>query len=113
MVSVDSVKFGEITVDGKTYYSDVVVWWDGKVDLRPKSHELGIDEFAHILSRGPERIVVGTGTDGVLRILPEVQQVADDKGIEIFSDKSGKAAEIFNMMVSGGKKAVAVLHSTC
>lgn len=113
MVSVDSVKFGEIVVDRKTYYSDLIVWWDGRVEMRSKSHEFGMEEFLHLLERNPEKIVVGTGTEGVLEILPEVSQVAEDRKIDIFSDTSSKAAEIFNMLVAKGKKAVAILHSTC
>ena len=113
MVKVDSMVFGEIKVDGKTYYSDIVLWWDGRVELRPKSHEFTIDEFVHLLKRSPESVVIGTGTDGVMEIAEEVMQVAEDKKIKVFVDKSPNAAEVFNGQAMQGKKVVAVLHATC
>ena len=113
MVRIDSVKFGEIIVEGKTYYSDVIVWWDGKIEYREKSHEFGMGEFLKLVERKPEIIVIGTGISGVCKVPEEVEQVAKDKGIEIFKELSPKAAEMFNAFVSDKKRVVAVLHSTC
>lgn len=113
MVEINSVKFGEITIDKKVYYSDMIVWWDGKIEYREKSHEFEMDEFLRLLERKPEMIVIGTGINGICRVLEEVEQAAKDKGIEIFKDLSPKAADIFNGFVADEKKAVAVLHSTC
>ncbi len=113
MVRIDSVKFGEITINGKTYYSDVVVFWDGKVMLREKSHILGIDEFVHILSRNPDSVVIGTGINGIVKVAPEVTQTAENKGIKLFADKTENAVDIFNGLIKDGKKAAAVIHTTC
>ena len=113
MVRVDSVRFGEITIDGKIYYSDMIVWWDGKIEYRKKSHEFGMGEFLRLLERKPEIIVIGTGMSGICRVLEEVEQAAEDKGIEIFKELSPKAGEMFNAFVSDKRRVVAVLHSTC
>ena len=113
MVRIDSVKFGEIAVDGKTYFSDLTVWWDDKVEFRDKNHEIGMSEFLKVMEKKPEIIVVGTGMDGICKVLPEVEQAAQDKGVEIFKELSPKAAEMFNAFLSDGKKVVGILHSTC
>jgi len=113
MVEINSVKFGEITIDRKVYYSDMTVWWDGKIEYREKSHEFGMDEFLRLLERGPEIIVIGTGIEGIVKVPEEVEQAAKDKGVEIFRDTSPKAAEMFNGFIADKRKAVAVLHSTC
>lgn len=115
MVKIDGTDFGEISIDGKTYYSDMIVWWDGKVEYREKSHELDMSELLKLLQRNPEMIVVGTGQNipGSMKVLPEVLQVLEDKNIEIFKESSPKAIKIFNAMVSDKKRVVAVIHTTC
>ena len=113
MVKINSVKFGEIEIDKKVYYSDMIVWWDGKIEYREKSHELGMSEFLKLLERKPEIMIIGTGIEGICKILEEVEQTAKDKGVEIFKEVSPKAAEMFNAFVADKKRVVAVLHSTC
>ena len=113
MVRIDSTSFGEVSVDGKTYYSDMTVWWDGKVEYRTKSHEVGVEEMAMLLKRKPEAIVLGTGQHGVVKLLPKAEELAYQAGVEIFQETSPKAIEIFNGLVAQGKKAVAVIHTTC
>ena len=116
MVRIDGTSFGEVLIDGKTYYSDMIVWWDGKLEHRAVSHELDMSEFVKLLRRRPEAIVVGTGQSpprGGLNILPEVLQAAEDQKVDIFSEISPKAIQIFNGLVADKKKAVALIHATC
>lgn len=113
MVKIDSMKFGEITIDGKVYYSDMTVWWDGRTEYREKSHSLDTEEFSKIAARKPEIVVVGTGTDGVLKISDATKSLAEEMGIELFSDLSPKAIEMFNAFQKEGKKVVAIIHATC
>lgn len=113
MVKIDSTSFGEIVIDKKTYYSDITVWWDGKIEYRDKSHVFDMSEFVRIMERKPDTIVIGIGQTGILKLLPEVKQVAEDKKVKIFVEQSPKAIEIFNGFVCSGKKVVAVIHTTC
>jgi len=113
MVVIDWTKFGEISVDGKIYYSDMIVWWDGKVDYREKSHIVDANEYARIAARDPEIIVIGRGQHGSLKLLPEVGELADEKGIRIYIENSPKAVEMFNAFVKSGKRAAALIHTTC
>ena len=113
MVKITSVKFGEVEIDGKTYFSDMVVWWNGKFQYKTKSHEFGMSEFLKLAEKEPEIVVIGTGMNGMCSVLDEVRQTAEDKGIEIYQELSPKAAKMFNGFVADGKHAVAVIHSTC
>lgn len=113
MVEITAVRFGEVEVDKKIYYSDMIVWWDGKVEYRAKSRVFDISDFLKLLEKKPEIIVIGTGMNGICRILEEVEQAAEDKGVEIFKELSPKAAEMFNAFVADRKRVIAVLHSTC
>jgi hypothetical protein len=113
MVNIDSTKFGEIVIDRKTYYSDMIVWWDGKKEFRDKSHVFDIDEFVNLLKREPDAIVIGTGQRGVVEVPDKVKELAERKGIQLFVDKSPNAVDIFNGLVKNNKKAVGVIHTTC
>jgi hypothetical protein len=113
MVLIDSVKFGEITVKGKTYYSDALVRWDGRVVLRQKKHIIDMDDFIDMAKAKPEAIVIGTGIHDVVRVSGKFRQEANYRGIRLYTDPSAKAVEMFNGLVAQGRKAVALIHTTC
>jgi hypothetical protein len=112
MVRITAVRFGEVEIDGKTYFSDMVVWWDGKFEYRSKSHEFGMSDFLEFAEKKPEIIVIGIGMNKMCRVLDEVRQAAEDKKIEIYQELSPKAAKMFNGFLADGKKAVALIHCT-
>ncbi len=113
MVNIDGVKFGELEIDGKIYYSDMVVWWDGKIEFRKKSHIFGMPEFKKVLKRKPNAIVIGTGLAGIVKVSNDVKKIIKSKKIKLFVDVSSNAVDIFNGLVKTGKKAVAIIHTTC
>jgi hypothetical protein len=113
MVKIDSTKFGEITIDGRTYYSDMIVWWDGRTEYRPKSHRFGLDEWAALVKKGPQAVIIGTGQSGVVKIDEKVLELAKSQHIELWCEPSPRAVQLFNAFVGQGKKAVAVIHVTC
>ena len=113
MVTVKFEKFGELVVDGKIYYSDMIVWWDGELEFVPKDHMLGMEIFCMMLRKKPEIIVVGTGQQGCVRISDEVRHRAMDRKIRVFEGKSGNAAKMFSDLAGAGKRVVAFIHTTC
>lgn len=113
MVKIQFVKFGEVMVDGKVYYSDMIVWWDGEKEFMPKTHFLDMKAFSHLLRKKPDMIVVGTGLQGAVRISEHVRERVRDKGIRLFEHTSDKAPDIFNGLVATGKRVVAYIHTTC
>ena len=113
MVKIDAVKFGEIRVDGRDYYSDIVLWWDGKVELVTKQHVIGINRMALLLDRKPEAVVIGTGMQGVVKLAPEARQVCEDRKVRLYTDPTEKAVEFFNGLMAQGRKAVGYFHVTC
>lgn len=112
-VNIDSTKFGEITINGKPYDSDMTVYWDGKLSYRSKEHILEIGEFTKILRAEPEIVVIGTGQSGSVKLTPEVVQWAKNKHIDLYMEKTTKAVDIFNAFANQGKKVVGVFHVTC
>jgi hypothetical protein len=113
MVNVKADVFGEVEIDGKTYFSDMIIWWDGRIDYREKSHTVTLKEVASLLDRKPDSLVIGTGMSGVVKVDPKVKELAEQKGIKVYVEESPKAAEIFSSFSKSGKKAIAIIHSTC
>jgi hypothetical protein len=112
MVHIDSVKFGEIKVGRKDYYSDVIVWWDGKVELIAKTHQFGMDQLLSVLKKEPEAVVIGTGLEGAVEVLEEVQMEMEDRELPLLVEKTQNALQVFNGLVADGKKAAAYIHVT-
>jgi len=112
MVKIDSVSFGEVRIDGKDYFSDVVVWWDGKIELVIKNHQFGMNELLNLLKKNPEAVIIGTGMESCVEVLEEVTQEMENRGLMLFVESSRNAIEVFNGLVSEGKKAVAFIHAT-
>ncbi|MGB2662200.1 MAG: Mth938-like domain-containing protein, partial [Candidatus Omnitrophota bacterium] len=60
---IDSYTFGSITVNGKRYTSDLIVFPD-KIQSywqRLDSHILNLDDLKEVMEYGPEILVVGRG----------------------------------------------------
>lgn len=113
MAKIDSAEWGKITIDGKTHYSDMYVYWDGRAEPREKSHLFDISEFVKLLKKNPRIIVIGMGFNGVVKVPEEVLQMAEDRKVELFLETTPKAAEVFNAFAKEKKRVIAVLHSTC
>jgi hypothetical protein len=110
---IDGTKFGEITINGRPYDSDVIVYWDGRVSMRGKEHVIELGEFLRVLRADPSILVVGTGQTGIMKIAPEVAQWAQDRSVQIHADTTPRAVGLFNAFVSDGKKVVGIFHVTC
>ena len=112
-VKIDGTKFGEITINGKPYDSDMTVYWDGRLAYRGKDHIIELGEFMKILKSEPEILVIGAGQNGIVKVSEVVAEWAKNKKVDIYSEATPKAIDIFNAFVSQGKKAVGIFHVTC
>jgi hypothetical protein len=111
---INTYSFGRIVINGKTYTSDVIIyphkvnnsWW------RKSGHLLQIEDLTDVIQFNPEILIVGTGSNGLMKVLNDTKQFLESKGIELISEETGKACEIFNKLI-GKRKIVAALHLTC
>ena len=111
---IDSYHFGQVTIDGKEYSSDVIIF-PGRVPgawKRSKSHEVRPGDIDAALAENPEVIIIGSGAAGLVEVLPEVKQVLENKGIKLVIEPTGDACNTYNRL-SRAQKAVAALHLTC
>ena len=113
-MKIQHYSFGRITIDGKTYTSDVIIypdrvnssWW------RKEGHFLQMDDLREVLDARPEVIIIGTGYSGVMRVSDEIISNLKSMKIDMHVARTTEAVELFNEL-SGSKKIVACLHLTC
>ena len=113
-LNIESFTFGSITIEGKTYTNDVVVYPD-RVEtswVREEEHRPQIREFDDIVQSEPEILIIGTGYAGVLSVPDQIRNYLTSKGIEVRVEKTKQAIEIFNTLRER-EKVVAALHITC
>ncbi len=112
--TIDSYQFGLVSVDGKQYTSDVIIFPDRVKDnwWRRGGHQLCLDDIAEAMMAKPEVLIVGTGASGVMKVLPEVQQAADARHIKLIVETTDRACRTYNQL-SCSHRAVAALHLTC
>lgn len=113
-MKIESYEFGRITIGGKTYTSDVVVYPEGVDDgwWRREGHKLHVEDIREIVQRRPEVLVVGTGHDALMKIPPETQEHVRSKGVSLIAKGTKEACEIYNQLV-GSRRVIAALHLTC
>ena len=111
---IGSYSFGRITIDGRPYTSDVIIypervdasWW------RKEGHRLQLADLGEVLSEPPEVLVVGCGASGLMKVTPEVERKAAELGIRLVVRRSAEACEEFNRL-AGERRTVACIHLTC
>jgi polyphosphate kinase 2 (PPK2 family) len=108
---IEAFEFEEIVIDGKKFTSDVMIFPDGKVTKwkRDSEHELQPPDVKKILKANPRTLILGLGTIGKLRVLPEVYEKLGEAEIEVMAFKTEKAIETYKELRRDGKIA-ALLH---
>ena len=77
---IDKTKFGTVTVAGEKYEHDIVIRLSGKVEKRKKklskevygtSHVISLAEAEYLYEDGAERVIIGSGQNGMVQLSPE------------------------------------------
>jgi hypothetical protein len=114
---LDQFRFGSIRVDGVTYENDLVID-RGQVRKRKKKASRAFrDQFGHTPLSVEETIpwkcrtlVVGTGAEGALPVMPEVIGEAERRHVDLVIVPTAKAIDLLSAKRSD---ANAILHVTC
>ena len=113
-MKLEHYSFGRLTIDGKTYTSDVIIY-PGRVDSswwRKEGHYLQVVDLVDVINAKPEVLIIGTGYSGVMVVPKETISHLESKGIEVHVARSEKAVEMFNKLQKE-KLLIAALHLTC
>jgi hypothetical protein len=110
--------FGEIEIDGRRCDFDVVIE-RGELRRRDKAaSKPWRDAYGHTplslaetIPWGGRELIVGTGVDGQLPIMPEVIDEARRRGIQIVALPTGEACRLVGERTRS--KVRAIIHVTC
>jgi hypothetical protein len=112
---IEEYTFGNITIDGEKYTSDVIIfprritdWW------REKGHFLQPQDITEIMAAQPDVIIVGTGYHGRMSVSDEVKDLCLQRNIKLYIKSTGEAVKLYNKISKQEEKTiVAGLHLTC
>ena len=114
---IQSYSFGKIKIDGKIYKKDLIIFQNRVHEnwRREKGHFLQLKDLEEIIDSNPEIIIIGRGYFGRMKISEEVIEEFKRRNIIYYSEKSGKAVDIYNELLSKStdKDIVAAFHLTC
>ena len=112
------VSFGVVEIDGERYDHDVLIEGGSVARRKKKLSKPYRDRYGHTplsteepLPWGGERLVVGTGADGQLPIMPSVYREAERRGIEVLAVPTEDACRL--LCERPEETLFAVLHVTC
>ncbi len=116
-VRFEGYSFGSIRIDGVTYEKDLVID-RGKIHKRKKAASKRFrDRYGHTpLSVAEDipwrcrRLVIGTGADGALPVMRQVEDEARRRKVDLVVVPTAAA---IGVLAEGAKDTNAILHVTC
>ena len=111
---IEGYTFGQLSIDGKTYTSDVLIYIDRVDDdwWRKEGHLLLPEDLEEALKGRPDILVVGTGNSGLMKVPPFTKEWITSQGIELIAQPTDKACTTYNELHTS-REVVAALHLTC
>ena len=112
---IDACSFGSMTIDGKRYSSDLIIYPDGRVAdawRRKEGHRLYPQDISPLIKSNPQIIVAGTGISGRVRLDKTLEAYLAAKGIELLADVTPSAVQHYNALIET-RLVGACFHLTC
>jgi len=106
---VTNISFGSIAINGRKHDTDIVVFWDGEVLERERTHTVSERELMDILLKEPEVVIIGTGIAGHVKIDKEALDYAKLNNVDLIAKTTKEAAKDFNELVRR-KRVAALFH---
>jgi hypothetical protein len=116
---IDGTKFGSITIEGAAFNRDVIIRLGGEIKKRKKklskaiygtSHVISLDEAKHIHQQGAERLVVGAGQYGLVKLSDEAEDYFQRKGCQVALLPTRQAIAAWNEAQGA---VIGLFHVTC
>lgn len=110
---IETYKFGEMVIDGKSYKKDVIIypdrvfspWW------RQSGHRLIREDLEDIFSYDPHTVVIGTGKFGMMKVEDALLAEFEKRHIETLILKTDTAVDKYNELNS--TRIIGAFHLTC
>jgi len=113
---INGYSFGKMVVGGREFTSDLIIHPDGRIQdswWRSKGHSLLPGDIATGLDAAPEKLIIGTGSSGMMRVSESVIEFCQNNGIKVKVNPTTAAVLRFNEAVESGTIVAACFHLTC
>jgi hypothetical protein len=116
---IDKTNFGSVTIAGEKIEHDIVIRMKGNVEKRKKklskevygtSHVISLAEAEHVYEAGAERIIIGTGQTGMVRLSTEADAFFQKKKCAVELLPTPKAIHRWN---EAKGPFIGLFHVTC
>lgn len=114
-MKIDNYFFGNITIEGTRYKSDLIIYPDRVDDKwwRYEGHLLKLDDLKEVWSYGPEVLIVGRGQPGLMKVDTSVVEYCRNNNIDLIGLPTTDAVSKYNELISKKPLVIAALHLTC
>ena len=116
---IDYTRFGSITLEGRVSEHDIIIRLNGQVEKRKKklskaiygtSHIVSLDEAKYIYEDGAERLVIGTGQQGLVKLSGEAAEYLQQNKCQVELLPTQKAIQAWNEAEGA---VIGLFHVTC
>jgi hypothetical protein len=116
---IDGTTFGSITIDGSDIEHDVLIRLSGEIKKRKKklskavfgtSHTISLEEAEHIFEKGAERLIIGSGQNGMVTLSKEASEYFKNEGVRVDLSPTPEAIHQWN---KGQGSIIGLFHVTC
>ena len=111
---IDKYSFGNISIRGKKYKSDLIIYENSVNDAwwRKEGHNIGIDDIQEVIDKKPDILIIGTGYYGLMKVPSDLIEYLESKDIRVIVKKTKEACDEYNKLYQN-KKVIAAFHLTC
>ena len=116
MPQIDAYEFGRMTINRRTYTSDLVILPAGPVHshwIRKSGHLLIRQDIQALIDAVPDLIIIGTGASGRMQVDPSLVSYLNGIGIKTKIHPSSRAVAVYNAAILTGTTVGACFHLTC
>ena len=116
---IDRTAFGSITIEGTEFEHDVILRLTGRPEKRKKrlskavygtSHIISLAEAEHVFEKGAERLIIGTGQNGMVKLSDEAAGYFKQRGCQVELLRTPEAIEAWNKARGA---VIGLFHVTC
>lgn len=113
---IESCGFGSMTIDGKRYDSDLIIFPDGRIVdhwWRQQGHCFSLNDLEALIATRPEVLIAGTGIYGLVKIDAGLRRALSRDGIELIAKRTKRAVQAFNQALQRQCTIAGCFHLTC
>ena len=116
---IDGAQFGSITIDGSNIEHDVLIRLSGEITKRKKklskavfgtSHTISLEEAEYIFEKKADRLIVGSGHNGMVSLSAEAAEYLKKKGVRVDLSPTPEAIHRWN---KAKDSTIGLFHVTC